>query len=107
LSSSLSFPFSSYYLSQFTYFHLSPFPFPFHFLPSTLPVLGEMSVNCLDPGPCKSKWNMLVGSASPGSCFNGNRKLEGMEATQGRTASPHSGHTADGSGHQQSEHEAF
>ncbi len=48
-----------------------------------------------------------MGSASPGSCSNGKRKSRGHEATQGRMASPPSGPTADGSGHQQSEHETF
>ncbi len=50
---------------------------------------------------------LLLGFMSPDYCFSCSRNLEGIEATQGRTASPCSGWTAEGSGHQQREHEAF
>jgi hypothetical protein len=49
------------------------------------------SMNCLDPGPCSSKRKMHVWQeggglplgtfVTPDSCFGGNRKSEGIEAT--------------------------
>jgi hypothetical protein len=70
----------------------------------------------MDPGPHGSKWNMHVwqeaegpslGSAPPNSYVSASRDSEDMEATQGSSASPHSGCTAAKSGYQQSEHVTF
>jgi hypothetical protein len=47
----------------------------------------------------------LRGPMTPDSCFKGSRKSDSMEATRRRTASTHSGSTAEVSGHQQSKHE--
>ncbi len=70
-------------------------------------VVDQWSVNCLDPGPCCSNCDMHVyeeGEGPPVGPFTPvsviSRNSEGMEMSQGRGASLHSGHAAAGSGHQ-------
>ncbi len=73
-------------------------------------------LNCLDPGPFRSKWSMHVlgeggglplGRVVPDSCRGGSRDPESMETIQWLAASLHTGCAAAKSGYQQSEHVVF
>ncbi len=84
--------------------------------PDKRSVSDQGSVNRRDLGPCSSKWNMDMwgegGGLPPGptlndSCLSNNKYSESMEASCSRSASPHSGRTAAGSGYRQSGHVAF
>jgi hypothetical protein len=83
-----------------------------------LPIIvsDQGSLNCLDPGPFRSKWSMHVlgeggglplGRVVPDSCRGGSRDSESMEATQRWVASSHSRCVTARSGYQQSEHVVF
>ncbi len=80
-------------------------------------VLDQGLVNCLDPEPCCSNWDMHVWKEGEGPSLEPtplipvlsivNRDSKGMDATQRGVTIPHSGRAAAGSGHQQSKHTAF
>jgi hypothetical protein len=83
-----------------------------------LPIIvsDQGSLNCLDPGPFRSKWSiheweegggLPLGHVVPDTCRGGSRDSESMEATQRWAASSHSGCAASRSGYQQSEHVVF
>jgi hypothetical protein len=55
----------------------------------------------------RERGGLTLGSAPLNSCFSGSRKSEGTETTLSSVASPHSGHTAAGTGYQQSVHVVF